>query len=106
MVLVKSDLLDVVTAVRLGRRTLRNIKENLFWALIYNSLCIPLAAGVLFVPFGIGLSPMIGSAAMSVSSLFVVLNALRLKLFKPTRAENECAGARSKTIHPKGVKKI
>ena len=77
VVLVKSDLLDVVTAVRLGRRTLRNIKENLFWALIYNSLCIPLAAGVLFVPFGIGLSPMIGSAAMSVSS----------------RAENECAGA-------------
>lgn len=93
VVLVKSDLLDVVTAVRLGRRTLRNIKENLFWALIYNSLCIPLAAGVLFVPFEIGLSPMIGSAAMSVSSLFVVLNALRLKLFKPTRAENECAGA-------------
>ncbi len=85
VVLVKSDLLDVVTAVRLSRQTLRNIKENLFWALIYNMLCIPLAAGVLYVPFGISLTPMIGAAAMSISSIFVVLNALRLKLFKPTK---------------------
>ena len=93
VVLVKSDLTDVVTAVRLSRSTLRNIKENLFWALFYNSLCIPLAAGVLYVPFGVRLSPMIGAAAMSVSSLFVVFNALRLKLFRPTRAETECGEA-------------
>lgn len=90
VVLIKSDLVDVVTAVRLSRSTLRNIKENLFWALFYNSLCIPLAAGVLYVPFGVRLSPVIGAAAMSVSSLFVVFNALRLKLFRPTRAEKVC----------------
>lgn len=83
VVLVKNDLLDVATAVRLSRSTIRNIKENLFWAFFYNMLGIPLAAGVLFVPFGIKLSPMIGAAAMSLSSLFVVFNALRLKFFKP-----------------------
>ena len=85
VVLVKDDLMDVVSAIRLSRATIRNIKENLFWALIYNTLCIPLAAGVLYVPFGVRLTPMIGAAAMSVSSLFVVLNALRLKFFKPTK---------------------
>ena len=89
--LVKDDPLDVVTAVRLSRAAIRNIKENLFWALFYNTLCIPLAAGVLYVPFGVRLSPMIGAAAMSVSSIFVVLNALRLKFFKPTRAKDACA---------------
>ena len=93
VVLIKDDPLDVVTAVRLSRRTILNIKENLFWALIYNSLCIPLAAGVFYVPFEVRLDPMIGAAAMSLSSIFVVLNALRLKLFKPTRAEADCAGA-------------
>ena len=91
VVLVKDDPLDVVTAVRLSRAAIRNIKENLFWALFYNTLCIPLAAGVLYVPFGVRLSPMIGAAAMSVSSIFVVLNALRLKFFKPTRAKDACA---------------
>ena len=91
VVLVRDDPLDVVTAVRLSRSAIRNIKENLFWALFYNSLCIPLAAGVLYVPFDIGLNPMIGAAAMSVSSIFVVLNALRLKFFKPTHAADECA---------------
>lgn len=92
VVLIRDDPLDVVTAVRLSRSAIRNIKENLFWALFYNSLCIPLAAGVLYVPFDIGLNPMIGAAAMSVSSIFVVLNALRLKFFKPTHAADECAG--------------
>ena len=93
VVLIKDDPLDVVTAIRLSRSTLRNIKENLFWALFYNSLCIPLAAGVLYVPFDFGLNPMIGAAAMSASSIFVVLNALRLKFFKPTHAEDGCAGS-------------
>ena len=91
VVLVKNDPLDVVTAIRLSRSTMRNIRENLFWALFYNSLCIPLAAGVFYVPFGVRLTPMIGAAAMSVSSIFVVCNALRLKFFRPTRAKSECA---------------
>ncbi len=80
VVLSRNSLLDAVCAVDLSRATLRCIKQNLFWALLYNSICIPLAAGVLYPAFGIALSPMIGSAAMSVSSVCVVLNSLRLKV--------------------------
>ena len=80
-VLVRSDLLDAVSAMRLSRAVMRNIKENLFWAFFYNIIGIPLAAGVLYPAFGIKLSPMIGAAAMSLSSVCVVLNALRLRLF-------------------------
>ena len=83
IVLMKSDLLDAVTAVQLSKATIKNIKENLFWAFFYNSLGIPLAAGVFFTTFGWKLNPMFGAAAMSMSSVFVVSNALRLKLFKP-----------------------
>lgn len=79
IILMKDDLSDVSKAIKLSRLTIKNIKQNLFWAFCYNSLCIPVAAGVLFVPFGILLSPMIGGFAMSLSSLFVVSNALRLK---------------------------
>lgn len=82
IVLMKNDLLDVVTAIKLSKATIKNIKENLFWAFFYNCLGIPLAAGILFIPFGIKLNPMIAAAAMSFSSVFVVLNALRLRLFK------------------------
>lgn len=82
-VLIKSDLLDAVSAVRLSRATIRNIKQNLFWAFFYNVVCIPIAAGVLYPGLGIRLTPMIGSAAMGLSSVFVVFNALRLKFFKP-----------------------
>lgn len=78
VVLMKSDLLDAVTAIRLSKATIKNIKENLFWAFFYNTLGIPIAAGILFIPFGIKLNPMFGAAAMSLSSLFVVGNALRL----------------------------
>ena len=85
-VLMKSDLLDAVSAIRLSKAVLRNIKENLFWALFYNTLCIPLAAGVLYPAFGIKLSPMIGAAAMSLSSVCVVLNALRLNFFQTDHA--------------------
>ncbi len=85
IVLVRSDLLDAVTAVQLSRSVIRNIKENLFWALFYNSLGIPLAAGVFAPLFGWKLSPMFGAAAMSLSSICVVMNALRLKWFKPSR---------------------
>ncbi len=84
VLLMKNDIRDVPYAIELSRKTRRNIKQNLFWAFFYNSLGIPLAAGVLFAtPLGWKLSPMIAAAAMSVSSLFVVLNALRLRLFKP-----------------------
>lgn len=82
VVLMKSRLSDVVTAIRLSRATLRNIHENLFWAFIYNIIGIPLAAGVWIQLFGWTLNPMFGAAAMSLSSFCVVTNALRLNLFK------------------------
>ncbi len=84
IVLMRNDLLDVVTAIQLSRATIRNIKQNLFWAFFYNTLGIPLAAGVLFPFFGWLLSPMYAAAAMSLSSIFVVSNALRLRRFKPS----------------------
>lgn len=77
-VLMKNDIRDVVTAIDYSKRVIKNIKENLFWAFFYNTVGIPLAAGVLYPAFGILLNPMIASAAMSLSSLFVVTNALRL----------------------------
>ncbi|WP_312643711.1 heavy metal translocating P-type ATPase [Hydrogenoanaerobacterium sp.] len=83
IVLMRSDLLDAVSAVQLSKATIRNIKQNLFWALIYNTIGIPLAAGVFFTLLGWKLNPMFGAAAMSLSSVCVVTNALRLKLFKP-----------------------
>lgn len=83
IVLMKSDLLDAVTAVELSRKTFRNIKENLFWAFFYNVLGIPIAAGVFYTLTGWKLNPMIAAAAMSLSSVFVVTNALRLRFFKP-----------------------
>ena len=86
LVLMKSDLLDAVTAVRLSRATLRNIKENLFWAFCYNAICIPVAAGVFYPLFHLQLSPMLASAAMSLSSVCVVTNALRLRRFRPTKS--------------------
>ena len=85
-VLMRNDLLDAVTAVRLSKSVIRNIKENLFWAFFYNTIGIPLAAGVLYPMFELKLSPMFGAAAMSLSSVCVVLNALRLKRFKVKRS--------------------
>ncbi|WP_455492433.1 metal-transporting ATPase, partial [Butyricicoccus sp.] len=85
VVLMKSDLMDAVDAIRLSRRTMRNIRQNLFWAFFYNCIGIPIAAGLLWVPFGIKLSPMIGAAAMSLSSVCVVSNALRLRFFSATQ---------------------
>ncbi len=83
IVLMKSDLLDLVTALRLSHATIRNIKMNLFWAFFYNTIGIPLAAGLLYPMFALKLNPMFGAAAMSLSSVCVVSNALRLRLFKP-----------------------
>lgn len=100
VVLSGSSLTEAVAAVELGRATRRNIRENLFWALFYNAICIPLAAGVFYPAAGILLTPMIASAAMSLSSLFVVLNALRLWRFvPPILAEKE-------TRRRKGEKQI
>lgn len=82
MVLIKNDLLDVTRAVRLSRSVMKNIKENLFWAFIYNTIGIPLAAGVFYPAFGLLLNPMIAAAAMSCSSVSVVSNALRLRFSK------------------------
>lgn len=81
IVLMRNDLLDAVTAVKLSKAVIRNIKQNLFWAFFYNCLGIPLAAGVLYPVFALKLNPMFGAAAMSLSSLFVVSNALRLRFF-------------------------
>ena len=83
VVLMRSDLMDVARAIELSRATIRNIKQDLFWALFYNGIGIPLAAGVFFPLTGWQLSPMFGTAAMSLSSVCVVSNALRLKSFKP-----------------------
>ena len=82
MVLIKSDLLDVAKAIRLSRSVMTNIKENLFWAFIYNAVGIPFAAGVFYTAFGWLLNPLIAAAAMSCSSVSVVTNALRLRFIK------------------------
>jgi len=84
--LIRGDIKDVATAIALSRATLRNIKQNLFWAFAYNTLLIPVAAGVLFPFFGILLNPMFAAAAMGMSSVTVVTNALRLRKFKPVIA--------------------
>lgn len=101
VVLMKSDLADAVTAIRLSKAVIRNIKENLFWAFIYNIIGIPLAAGVWYPLFQLQLSPMFGAAAMSLSSVCVVSNALRLKFFRPERRESPAAPVSEGT--PKSV---
>lgn len=87
VILMKSDLMDAVNAIRLSKSVIRNIRQNLFWAFFYNCIGIPLAAGVFWTAFSLKLSPMFGAAAMSLSSVCVVSNALRLKWFRPLRGE-------------------
>lgn len=82
LVLIKSDLQDILTSIKLSKQTIKNIKQNLFWAFFYNILAIPVAFGVFYPFFGFRLNPMIGALAMSLSSVFVVSNALRLRAFK------------------------
>jgi len=91
---MKNSLRDVAAAIRLSRSTLRNIHQNLFWAFFYNSVGIPLAAGVWYPMFGIRLSPVFGAAAMSLSSIFVVGNALRLNRFKSGDGTGDRSGKR------------
>ncbi len=102
VVLMNSSLSAVSSAIALSKATIRNIKQNLFWAFFYNSLGIPIAAGLLYLPLGLRLSPMLGTAAMSMSSVFVVTNALQLRFFKPDRTEKkeeECTQACNLQIH-------
>jgi Cu+-exporting ATPase len=94
IVLVRNDLEDAVTTIELSRKTIATVKTNLFWAFVYNIIGIPIAAGVFFTAFGLRLDPTLGSLAMSLSSVSVVLNALLLKRFKPTA---KTAGERMKS---------
>lgn len=89
IVLIKNDLLGVPSAIKLSKAVMKNIKQNLFWAFFYNVLGIPLAAGVLYPVFGLKLTPVFGAVAMSLSSIFVVTNALRLRRFKPYNQLNK-----------------
>lgn len=106
VILMKSSLLDVVTAIDLSNSVIKNIKMNLFWAFFYNILGIPVAAGIFYPAFGLRLSPMIGSAAMSLSSVCVVTNALRLRFFKPSveSIQEEKAGKENEPIHTTTMK--
>jgi Cu+-exporting ATPase len=91
--LLRGDLRGVVTAIELSRATIRTVKQNLFWAFVYNIIGIPIAAGVLYPVFGWLLSPVIASAAMSLSSVSVVTNSLRLRSFRPSTTELSAAAA-------------
>ncbi len=104
VVLMKSDPYDAVNAIKLSKATVKNIKENLFWAFFYNVIGIPLAAGLYYPLFNIKLNPMFGAAAMSLSSIFVVSNALRLNYFKPEKYKTkEGLSVMKKTIKIEGM---
>ena len=100
IVLMKESLCSVADAIELSKATIKNIRQNLFWAFFYNSLGIPVAAGVLYPAFGIQLNPMIGAAAMSLSSVFVVTNALRLRMFKSKKKNRELTTTNKETMNP------
>lgn len=109
VVLMNDSLEGVETAIKLSKSTLKNIKENLFWAFFYNSLGIPVAAGAFINLLGFSLSPMFGAAAMSLSSLFVVTNALRLNLFKPNKGrkpDNNRLNCHNNTVDIKHEKEV
>ncbi|MCI5972184.1 MAG: heavy metal translocating P-type ATPase [Anaerococcus sp.] len=89
VVLIKNSLLDIVNSIRLSSKTIKIIKENLFWAFFYNIILIPVAAGILYPRYGITLNPMFAALAMSISSVFVCLNSLRLRNFKPEEEESK-----------------
>lgn len=103
IVLIKNSLLDVWTAISLSRAVIRNIKMNLFWAFFYNIIGIPIAAGVFYLSFGLKLNPMFGALAMSLSSVCVVTNALRLRKFKPNFKNKEESKMNKKVISIEGM---
>ena len=100
IVLMKNDLLDVVGAIELSKATIRNIKENLFWAFFYNIIGIPIAAGCYYAAFGLLMNPMVAALAMSFSSVFVVGNALRLRFFKPKHGSSKAAAPAAAAPEP------
>ena len=100
IVLMKNDLLDVAAAVELSRATIRNIKENLFWAFFYNAICTPIAAGCFYAAFDLKMNPMVAALAMSFSSVFVVSNALRLRFFKPKHGSSAAGAHAEPAPHP------
>lgn len=102
VILIKNDLMDIVNAINLSKKTISNIKLSLFWAFFYNIIGIPVAAGALYLKFGIKLTPMIGAAAMSLSSLCVVTNALRLNKFKPYKKMDR-GDNKMKTVYVNGM---
>ena len=108
IILMHGSLRHASDAIQLSRAVMKNVKENLFWALFYNALCIPVAAGALYPLFGLTLNPMIAAAAMSLSSVSVVSNALRLNGFKPKRKHNKTipagndTGAKNLPLNKKG----
>lgn len=106
IILMKNDLLDVATAIKLSKAVIRNIKENLFWAFFYNSIGIPVAAGLFYPFFGWKLNPMLGALAMSLSSVCVVSNALRLKLFKIEKKEMNQKEEREEKKEENGMKTV
>ena len=109
LILVRDDLMGVVQAIQLSRAVIRNVKQNLFWAFFYNVLGIPVAAGVFIAAFGLKLNPMMGAAAMSLSSVFVVTNALRLRYFGKNKQQTQTESVRkeekkmSKTLVIEGM---
>lgn len=104
LVLMKNDLMDVVTSIDLSHSVIKNIKENLFWAFFYNVIGIPIAAGLFYPINGWLLDPMFGAAAMSLSSVFVVSNALRLRFFKPkTKNDKKVEGKKMKKMNIEGM---
>lgn len=106
IILMKNELSGVWKAIKLSRAVLRNIKQNLFWAFFYNFLGIPLAAGVFYQAFGIKLTPMFAAAAMSFSSIFVVLNALRLKFLSLSEKNNNKNNAEEEKVKNMKIVKI
>ena len=106
VIVTGSRLSDVVNALHLSKATMRNIKQNLFWAFFYNIIGIPIAAGVLYPAFGLSLNPMLGALAMSFSSFFVVSNALRLKLHSPVMAHITETTESTETFHTTETKEI
>ncbi len=100
VILIKSDLNDVITALEVARATMNKVKQNLFWAFIYNTLGIPLAAGVLYPALGLVVSPEVASAFMAISSVSVTLNTLLLKRFSPSTARKSRRGEH--VTHPAG----
>ena len=111
IILINNNILDIVSALKLSKSTIKIIKENLFWAFFYNIIGIPLAAGLLYPAFGLKLSPMFGAFAMSFSSIFVCLNSLRLRKFKANfeneeKIKEEIQKEKNKNIKEKLTKKF